>query len=747
MRITFNSICGLNVSFNGVRKNSLWVIFVLLENYGPLSRYRIDPESLALLVHADHSTRVCNPCDFITQGAPLHRVPTELLSVRSHLFSRCDHHTPNTTPEVIMAEYADSREPSFIRAADPMARDAIRRSMTRNSHYSHASVSASTRSWVYSTQQNPPPPPVEPIPVPSPVRTPRPLPDPQLQPQAYPQVFHTTNGIDPADEEEYMSIDPNVPGLDAGYRTEGLGRGRSPRVVATNPTNPRGEGGSRSFVGGFVNGLRRLPKVVMRYGGSGEKRKFTRRGTFGTEGTATSVTGMTTGNTLPMYTSNPTTPVAGPSNVRYVQAMEMPPVPPLPETFPQGTIGTGIGSQRRRQPSFRITPPSEVTEPEETHEYPFPEVDPPQFAQAVGSSRTNADTTTVLVYSDPPQDLGPPEDGPAPTPNRRSPSVTQPQLQGESHDPTPTQSPVLAHPPPAEDYRRMALSSSSPASPITLTTTIMTSEPSFSSELNPIKRFFHTLHTMPWVAHDRVTVDYRPGGKSGGRRGGGTKKPMASWYRGKPGLVTSTRTGSGDVDLLSGGSGSNRTSAGTNLTPLASPHTDRSRHHSSDHRRRRREHRHHRDRDRDHHSRRRDTTSTAAEAEMMHQRNTSPILPAVYPYPYPYSYGYPTFPSPPSPHHRAPSQSTPRGPRSHRTPPYHHGYPQYQPPPPAPPVYVFQQSPTPTAGSGELSQGQGQVMSPVYVPMQFVPGAFNPEGLGNSPTSSPTVRPAVAQQP
>ncbi|KAF9466842.1 hypothetical protein BDZ94DRAFT_1249931, partial [Collybia nuda] len=137
---------------------------------------------------------------------------------------------------------------------------------------------------------------------------------------------------------------------------------------------------------------------------------------------------------------------------------------------------------------------------------------------------------------------------------------------------------------------------------------------------------------------------------------------------------------------------------------------------------------------------------------MMHQRSASPILPAVYPYPYPYPYpyGFPTFPSPSTQHHRTYSQSTPRGPRSHRTPTYSHGYAQYQPPPSASPLYVLQQSPAQTAGSGELSQGQGQVqvspvVSPVYVPMQLVPGSFNPEGLGNPSMSSPNARPAATQ--
>jgi hypothetical protein len=99
-----------------------------------------------------------------------------------------------------------------------------------------------------------------------------------------------------------------------------------------------------------------------------------------------------------------------------------------------------------------------------------------------------------------------------------------------------------------------------------------------------------------------------------------------------------------------------------------------------------------------------------------------------------------------------PSQSTPRGPRSHRAPTFPHGYVPYQPPPSAPPPMYVIHSPaqTQTTASGEGAHvqlpGQGQVLSPVYMPVQVVPGSFNPEVMG-SPTSSPGTKPAVDQTP
>ncbi|RDB16576.1 hypothetical protein Hypma_002744 [Hypsizygus marmoreus] len=661
-----------------------------------------------------------------------------------------------------MTEYNEfpNREPSFHRSMDPAARDAVRRSMTRNSHYSHVSVSPSTRSWVYSNQQHPPPPPEEVTPVPSPVRTARPLPDPQLQPQNQQSALRITNDIEPVDdEEEYMNIDANAPGLESGYQTEGMGRGKSPRIVAASSGLERWDGsspGGRSFVGGFFHGLRRLPKVVMKYGSTGEKRKFPRRGTFGTEGTVTSATGMTTGNTLPRYASNPPTPIAGPSNVQYVQATEMP--VPFPADAPP-ILGPSL-SQRRRHPSFRITPPSEgVAEPQR-----IVPLETPQFADAVVESPRNANTVTV--YNIPQdeafghEDMPVPITGPVlptPTPNRRSDSQHVQSVHPSVHDANPiadlSQSPVTAHPLPAADYRKMTLSTS-PTSPTTLTTDL-TSEPSFSSQLNPVKRFFQTLYRMPWIAQERVTVDYRPRGRGQGVMGarGITKR---SWYRGTPGVVLSGKTGSGDLDLLSSATGSRRASTNTASTPrspLMTHEAARVRHRPADHRHR---HTRHRASDntqergsREYRRRHRNTTSTGTgtPAEMMqHQRNTSPIIPAVYPYSYQYPF---PFPVPSAAPERTHSHSTPRGPRSHRTPTYPHGYAPYQPPPAAPPMYVIQ-SPAQTNASGESpqTQGQGQItLSPVYVPMSLVPGTFTPDSApGNLPSASPPATAATAAQ-
>ncbi|KAG5645479.1 hypothetical protein DXG03_006024 [Asterophora parasitica] len=640
-----------------------------------------------------------------------------------------------------------NREPSFIGGGD-----AISRSITRGSHYSRAS----TQSWVRANHQNPPPPPEDSIPIHTPTRTPtptrtlRPLPDPQLQSQRQ-SVLRATNADPPSpedgDDEEFMNIDPNGPEMATGYLTEGLGRGRSPRPAPTIPNSSRagtGEGG-RSFVGGFFNGLRRLPRTVMKYG-SGEKRVFSRRGTFGSGGTVTSATGMTTGNTLPLYVSNPPTPIAGPSNTRYVEAPGMPVPLPFPAEDPRPLIVGPSLSQRRRNPSFRITPPSEeVIAQTNLAEPQNPPTAPPQFTENLVESPRNANTVTIYHLpgqEDYPVD-GPPLPLPSPTPNRRSDLSHQQQPISPIPAEEPLPSPVLAHPHPTPDYRKMTLSSS----PRTRATSL-TSEPSFSSELNPVKRFFLGLYHLPWIAPERVTTDYHPRGhgRQHRERRSAAKKSMASWYRGTPGAVISAKPGSGEVDLLSSGTRSRLASARTSYTPL-SPTSARSRHwtsnkhghrHRDDHR-----NRGHRQRSsgentpRSHEYRSHRRRNTFSTVDMQPQHTASPIIPAVYPFPYPYSYQYPAF-SPPPPQ-RAYSQNTPRGPRPHRTETYPHGYAPYQPAQPSPPVYVIH-SPAQANGSGEA----GQVLTPVYMPMQLVPGAFHQEpSTGWSP---PTVERPVGTQ-
>lgn len=584
-----------------------------------------------------------------------------------------------------------SRTTSFIRSSADTAM--MRRSMTRGSHYSHASVG----SWVNYNLQNPPPPPVEPIPLPTPVRGIRPLPNPKLHPQQNLYVANMATEPLEGDDDEYITIDPDVRGLDldAVYRSEGLAMGRGNLVASPTALESGYERGNKSFVGGFVRGLKRLPRRVLGYGGAGEKQGFLRRGTFGTEGTVTSGTG----NTLPQYTPNASTPVVGGSSVPFAQSPRINEVLSTPQTFISGP------EPRRRHPSFRIIPPSDEVLQEEEPTPTFPNPHPEGRA-------------TMMVYQEQPPTIH--EEAAAQTEDLHVSYASHTPVPGPSNvasEPAPVDEPVSAHPLPATDYMKMTFSPS-PTSRNTMDTTSY--EPSFSSELNPVYRFFHTLYHMPWIAHERVTVDYRPGNGIVQKK---KTRPITkkSWYRG--GLVR--REGTAAVDLLSNGTTSARTSAGTDLSPVASPTSRRTR------RRTRPEHHHHHRHSNDTTPRRRQkqraSTSTANTQHVHKQRSMSPLIPPVYPYNYPaYPYPYPGYSLPPPP----------RGPRSHRSKAYAQPqYPIYQPmpaPPPGP-VYVFQQpaaAPAGSTGGVQMHTPPGQMLY-----MQMVPGAFSDPGASSPPLS------------
>ncbi|KAJ2916666.1 hypothetical protein MD484_g3729, partial [Candolleomyces efflorescens] len=633
-----------------------------------------------------------------------------------------------------MAEYTTYRLPPpeghYHQNYDPLSR-----SGTHNSHYSHAShATTTTESWVQQTAQYPPPPPIEDEALEqsmSPARTPRPLPQPQLRPQ----TFHTVNVTEPPpvgefDDEEYMDIGPDVSGHYEFQQRRRMFAGPSRRVEPPppepfhHPPQPAKQG---SFVGGFVRGLRKLPKKMMGYGVSNEKARLFRRGTLGTEASGGTDTGMTTGNTLPLYRSNPSSPAPGPSNVQYVQDFRMAFPPnnhPIPEVtriaseepVPQSLLPGGA-LLRRNTPTFRITPPSDSTS-HESHAQIF-QSPQPHYVEVVHpdvQAANNAERTTVMVYGESVDASMPvaepglqrtssrmPRASVVPTP-ARAPSITiQAPLARPPSAPEPpqpvveevadlVQSPATEDPLPAPDYRKMPHFPGSPSRRTFMTATGTSwYDPSFTPDLTPVERFFKTLYHLPWVSHGRVTIDYRPGAGFQGKDKAKAlvKKPMASWYR-----RFSRSSKSAELDLLSNGTQeiTPRTSLGTSMvSSMASPRSLRTKrsmgtsdsrnHHSSGHRRRRR------------HRNRRRSMSTIEEPE----RGGSPIIPGVYPYPYPaYPYTYPGYaavpPALPYPPGMSPPMS-PTGSPQHNTTPNPHTPIQMQMAamPMAPPVPVQHQ--------------------------------------------------------
>ncbi|KJA16005.1 hypothetical protein HYPSUDRAFT_207416 [Hypholoma sublateritium FD-334 SS-4] len=686
-----------------------------------------------------------------------------------------------------MTDYLDQRHSGYgqsYRGTDPnMDEEAMRRSLTRGSHQSQTSgVTASTKSWVYSQARQPPPPLDESVSsagVDTNLRRPRPLPvEPPFRQSRVPVKYEMA--LDPGMEEPHpfthMGVDTkNFP---FGYQNQDMyGHMPEPSFSPAPPVlEPQPEDGpNRSFVGGFFKGLKRLPKML---GGAkkGEAQRLKRKGTFGTEGTSTTATGIERGNTLPRYLSNPS---IGPSNPQFAHRLSMamvsgtlppsatpggfhhrdnpnPMHPPNGPTYPYGNdVPVRDNPAGPQHPIVTLTPPSDgIVEEEQADFYDGPVAEYPQhhLEDIMENEPSLRGRATVMVYST--ESQAPAMTSPVPTPSPRRgntpgrvsyqqelPTRASVQAQTESMpgpsglgpSPSPMR-PITASTQPMLQSPNSFLSPTSTSEQYTMSTFASHYDPSFASHLSPIEKFFKGLYNLPWVA-ERVTVDYRPPDSDRAK-----KKPMSSWYRA---MLTRSRRISQNIDIMSNGTGTiSGLDLGSPISPRRSERSSNRRHHSGKAKGSRRpRHR--------------------VSSDTHHTRAPSPIVPTPYPYTYPavYQYPYPYNGYMPVP------QTAPRGPRAHhrRKGSKRHaavataatGYPAYQamampPPQPMPqpqPIYFIAPSPPQShtggaiAGEGEQSaqqiqqaqyaaqyQQQYQPQGPMQISpviMQYVPGALN----------------------
>jgi len=688
-----------------------------------------------------------------------------------------------------MTTYYDHHGPgpsTYEYRGDPAAdENAIRRTLTKGSYQSQASgISASTKSWVQSHQVNPPLPP-DALDDATPLRRPRPLPDPHTLHYSPPRPVRPLERL--GDDDGYMQPNPISNGHDVrfGYQYEsGMADSRPIPLNSPTFTGPSSPGLSqgprpkpkRAF-GGFFKGLKRLPKLLGGGGGGNRRQdkgkgRLVRRGTFGTEGTSTTVTAtaMTRGNTLPRYLSNPS---IGPSNPQFAHRLSM--------AVANGSLppeATPAVFHVRNNPEGPQFPVVTVTAPSlEGEEADFYGDEAPTNDESVPQPYPDdlQERTTMMVYSDsqaptvmqaptqpvisPPPPTPPVQVIPPPPTMRVSYPVdlpTRANAQAQAEPPlVPTPAPLrrILSPPrtaPVSILSPRGILSPAPTSDYTVSAAPSFYGRSFESDLGPVEKFFKGLYHLPWVAHERLTVDYRPGesdrAKNKVKRG--IKKPMASWYRS---IVSRSRRGS--LDLLSSGTGtisSTGTSLGNSLSPLGSPtsrRSGRSGQSSNQHR--------HQSTKKGRRKARRHTTSTTTTQPISGQRQASPIIPNMYPYSYPgypYTYQpYGSYPGPPMPQVQV--IPTPRGPRhrkGHAKTKYPHGgYAQYQPmaiapppmPPPVAPIYVMAPSPPQSNAGGEATGQQGNKSGgdnggvqyiPAQGPMQispvimhYIPGGYN----------------------
>jgi len=572
----------------------------------------------------------------------------------------------------------------------------------RNSHYSSNGVAPSTYSWVTNPQQNStgrsPLPPPRPHPG---IASGRPLPNPHPL------------------QRQLQLVDHDEKPLGPDIKKNPLNEGGGSDISRPPPTVQK----KKTLVGGFVKGIRRLPKVVF---GHGQANKgSTRQEILQNDITST--------NTLPLYTSNPTTPVTGFGHAYYprqpmvlsessVQESRSPPPEVLrvddtkpiirvsqyeddasvvddeprqsPHTLNDGSRGTPADRttvmlyasshhQEMESQGPRSHAAAPITRQSSSPGLSYASSDPPAALRPASMHSTHTIVPPIVIPQ--PRRIPVPGSGPRvsyasqatmparvstphsiipgafpgsspplqnlplpqPDPNNIAPAGTTP----PPPPPDTVQSPVSIHPEHTVDYRKMT--SSPPTSHMTLTTTTTSYEPSFSSELNPVEKFFKTLYNMPWISSARVTVDYMPGEGMGKMRKK-KAKPATSWYR-----TMASRRSSTSLDLLSNGTAtSRRTSLSASIalafgSPLAGSRkplsevttrslqhkSSRHGHSSSRHRHRQHHRRHSRS---GHRRRRRDTTTTTdTEYKAAGAMNMKPVSSPMIPPPYPFQFSYP----------------------------------------------------------------------------------------------------------
>ncbi|KAF4584878.1 hypothetical protein EYR40_001703 [Pleurotus pulmonarius] len=428
--------------------------------------------------------------------------------------------------------YARSNDLDVVHEGMPSQRVSSR--YNRLPPASHASV----RSWVstFPPNQQPPPPPPPPaaINLPSPVHEARGLSEHRSRP---PTGFGT--------EDEYMNIDRHNVVQENGYgwTTQGVYPHPmevvSPRISADGEIAPYpGRREKRGFVGGFFAGL------LGRRGKGGGKRKQNEPMTpIGVgHGDAANLAAQS-GATLPQYSSNPPTPVAprAPTNIEYTVPIEMP-IPEVAEPAPSEFMPRqSVTSQTpARRPSIRIsiTPASVVSSTSQARSQS--DHTPSVHASTVRQDSVHRNAPTRHTQSD----------------SDRFTSQREDADQGSPHSPNA----VLADIQPTNDYRKMAR-------PPPSTSTY--------SHIDRVQKFFRDLGRLPWIKHDRITLDYKPGirGPDGDHRPRKTEerivilnKPPVRWYYEDSPAAHS-------VDLLSAGepSSSSRFSGSSRSRTVSSP--------------------------------------------------------------------------------------------------------------------------------------------------------------------------------
>lgn len=342
-------------------------------------------------------------------------------------------------------------------------------------------------------------------------QTPRYIPPPGFQQTRIPTPVLRKSAPTITESEldaEYMTV--SVDDRDeCNYRGHGYGFSEV-MPVATN-----GKSEKKNFVGGFVSGLRRLPKVMsknrLRDHGKPERQ--------GTAGTAASTieTGRTT---LPRYTGPsimiPGVATSNSDDIPTVERLETPPrassVSPHPRhAHPNDSDGSGDGRRERLLLSA-------------VREHSFEHSFHPSLHQPRAHSHSDDTSTSSRPFE---------REGDVPN------AMSTPILADASIR---VSSPILAEPRPSADFMKME----SPIRPLPAE--------SIRSQIARAGKFVRDLNRLPWIASSGVSSIYIPGESTTRRYSRPISKNKGSWYtsRAKP------------IDLFAGPST-------TGLLPLHQP--------------------------------------------------------------------------------------------------------------------------------------------------------------------------------
>ncbi len=462
----------------------------------------------------------------------------------------------------------------------------------------------SSRQTYNSGLYGPRPPPSHPEPIQG-------LPTPAMAPQAMPDLEEA--------DDEYMEVEPmagsGMPIYSSAFDDE-------PRL-----------NGKRRFVGGFMRGLKKIPKA-MRRGFSPHKRELpTPPGLSYHESPYRSQYI----DDIEPQESEAAPPYDAPSDhvegdLSYADGINMPAEfrSPSPLLSPSRTIHAPRSESQLTYQSLTNPPARHVSQHGSLHSAQRSSKSPPRTVRNPDPPSPTDDSGTVNANS--------------PWPDQQPPLEPEPELDFASRTPphlsplaparrpivtvqSPTGSPVYFEPQPTEDYAGMDMDSLTGNSP----------EPSVPTQLSRVAKFFRDLRDLPWISPN-VTVDFDPTNAERARYVH-TEGSGKSWYTGHL----------EDLDLLAGGSGTRRLTTpsghplGHSLGPAPGSSATLAPFHGSG------------------------SASNSSEGASGHL----PMAPTLPPYPYPvqtlalppqplYYYPYPAMPPPQQPLAGAPEQVSPQ---------------------------------------------------------------------------------------